>query len=284
MGCKEIMIVTPLLALLYDWIFLPRRPATVGLWTYAALFASTLIVPFELRDADMVSKSGYGLKYVWWFDYLKTQTHVIFEYLPLTIFPVGQTISYFDWPIIHSLAPAIIPGAILLILLALTIFACARRYWPGFLGACFFLILGPTSSVLPNFTEIAAERRMYLPLAAIVILFLSAIWQFKSRAIIVSVLCIALAALTIARNHTYHSALSIWTDAVTKRPNNALAHYFLARAYADANDWNSALIEDETALRLEPRLTAPAALHQRILDHLANRPDMPASLPGPPGV
>ena len=35
MMCKEIMIVTPLLAMLYDWIFLPRR-AGAGIWTHAA--------------------------------------------------------------------------------------------------------------------------------------------------------------------------------------------------------------------------------------------------------
>ena len=35
----------------------------------------------------------------------------------------------------------------------------------GFPGAWFFLILAPTSSVLPIVTEVAAEHRMYLPLA-----------------------------------------------------------------------------------------------------------------------
>jgi len=65
-----------------------------------ALLITILIVPLELRDADMESKSGYGLKYVWWFDYLKTQTGVILHYLTLVIFPRGQTISYFNWPIL----------------------------------------------------------------------------------------------------------------------------------------------------------------------------------------
>ena len=45
-----------------------------------------------------------------------------------------------------------------------------RAHPLGFLGAWFFLILAPTSSVLPMSVEVAAERRMYLPLAAVVVL------------------------------------------------------------------------------------------------------------------
>jgi len=128
------------------------------------------------------------------------------------------------------------------ILLIFTVIACLRRWWPGFLGAWFFLILGPTSSVLPNFTEIAAERRMYLPLAAIVILFLLGDLEIKNPRGRLSRSCASfLAALTMARNYTYHSALSIWSDAVAKRQDNALAHYFLACAYADAGDWDRAM-------------------------------------------
>ena len=38
----------------------------------------------------------------------------------------------------------------------------------GFPGAWFFLTLAPTSSILPIATEVGAERRMYLPLIALV--------------------------------------------------------------------------------------------------------------------
>src|SRR6185436_2962197 len=44
-----------------------------------------------------------------------------------------------------------------------------RRSAIGFVGACVWLILSPTL-VVPIITEAAAERRMYLPLAAIVTL------------------------------------------------------------------------------------------------------------------
>ena len=60
------------------------------------------------------------------------------------------------------------PMALLLLaLLAATLVALSR--WPkvGFAAAAFFLTLGPTSSVVPIVSEVGAERRMYLPLAAL---------------------------------------------------------------------------------------------------------------------
>ncbi len=48
----------------------------------------------------------------------------------------------------------------------------SRWGWFGFLGAWFFMILAPSSSVLPITTEMAAERRIYLPLVAVVALAL----------------------------------------------------------------------------------------------------------------
>jgi len=46
--------------------------------------------------------------------------------------------------------------------------ASSNRHPLAFLGAWFFLILAPSSSVLRSSTEVAAEHRMYLPLAAVI--------------------------------------------------------------------------------------------------------------------
>ncbi len=42
--------------------------------------------------------------------------------------------------------------------------------WFGFLGAWFFLILGPSSSFVPIVTEIAAERRFYIAVVSVLLL------------------------------------------------------------------------------------------------------------------
>jgi hypothetical protein len=246
---------------------------------FAALMATWLILPLELMNADLDSKSGYGIKYVYWFDYLKTQAGVIVHYLALTFWPRGQVIDYFDWPLVRTLGPALAPGLFLGFLILATAAACHRRWWPGFLGAWFFLILAPTSSVLPNFTEIAAERRMYLPLAAVVVLTLGLIWKLPARGLVVALLAIVLGGLTIARNQTYRSAVALWSDAVAKRPANPRAHVFLGQAYADGNDWVAAWAEDDRALQLSPDLTMAQDLRRRLAEQ-SNRPD---TLPSPAG-
>ena len=50
--------------------------------------------------------------------------------------------------------------------------AAWRRHWLGFLGVVAFAILAPTSSLVPITSEVVAERRMYLPLAACVTVLL----------------------------------------------------------------------------------------------------------------
>src|SRR5205814_1211326 len=64
---------------------------------------------------------------------------------------------------------AALPYAIVVVtLLVAALAAWIRRPQIAFLGSCFFLTLAPTSSVIPIATEVGAERRMYLPLAALV--------------------------------------------------------------------------------------------------------------------
>jgi Flp pilus assembly protein TadD len=64
-------------------------------------------------------------------------------------------------------------------LLALTALALWRRPMVGFLGAWIFITLAPTSSIVPIATEVGAERRMYLALAAIVALVVVGVWSSR---------------------------------------------------------------------------------------------------------
>jgi hypothetical protein len=134
----------------------------------------------------------------------------------------------------------------------------------GFVGLWFFLMLAPTSSFLPNFTEIAAERRMYLASISIVILVLAVL---PKKVVLIPILVIALAIVTFERNIDYRSSVSIWSDTVEKRPGNWHAHYFLARSYAELSEWSAAESENEIAIKLEPRATAPKELAEYIQQH-----------------
>jgi tetratricopeptide (TPR) repeat protein len=127
----------------------------------------------------------------------------------------------------------------------------------GFLGAWILLTLAPSSSIVPIATEVGAERRMYLPLMALVAsgvlaaCRLSVVRRLGSRSSAVPALVMAtaaLAALTFARNREHSSALTLAQTTLACWPSPA-AHGMVGAELA-------ALGRDDEAL---PALRAAAA-------------------------
>jgi tetratricopeptide (TPR) repeat protein len=125
----------------------------------------------------------------------------------------------------------VLPELVILIALAgATGVALARKTWRplGFLGAAFFLILLPSSSVVPIASQTIAEHRVYLALAPLSVLAVWLLLRVLPRpAIPLALGLTALATATFARNEDYRSALSLWSDTVAKCPGNPRAHYNL---------------------------------------------------------
>src|SRR5262245_33459333 len=165
MATKESMVTAPLAVIAWDWVFAPRQmrrrvPLYLGLaatWTIAAV-----IVAGGYRSQSV----GFGLRGWTPWPYLVTQAGVIARYLRLAIVPWPLVLDY-GWPRATSVADVAVPAGMIVGLLALTAWAFVRRMPIGFAGVWFFLTLAPTSSVIPIVTEVAAEHRMYLPLAAV---------------------------------------------------------------------------------------------------------------------
>jgi tetratricopeptide (TPR) repeat protein len=144
-------------------------------WFYAALAATTLVLVVLVANSPCGATVGFNSGMPW-YEYLHTQGWAIAHYLRLALVPNALSLDYDFRAIAHWRG---IPGLLLLGALAVaTILAWARASrwgWRGFLGAWFFLILAPSSSVVPILTELVAERRMYLPLAAVVMVFVVAV-------------------------------------------------------------------------------------------------------------
>ena len=167
--------------------------------------------------------------------YLGTQFGAVAHYLRLSIWPDPLVLDY-GTPVAHGVME-IAPYAVAVGLLALAALAALWR-WPkaGFLGAWFFAILGPTSSIVPVVTQTIAEHRMYLPLAAVVAGvvvggYAAGQWAVghgacsrrASRLVgssLVAFVAIAFIGLTLRRNFDYRSTLSMWEDVVAKVPYN----------------------------------------------------------------
>ena len=167
LGSKEVAISLPILILLYDRLLLSglfseirrrRWGMYLGLLAVLAAFAMLQL------HAGPRPWAGYALP-VSWFEYARSQPGVILHYLRLVFWPQPLVLDY-GWPPARTVG-GILPGAMVVAgLLAATGYAFWRRWAWGILGAWFFLILAPMSSLLP-LADLAVEHRMYLPLAAV---------------------------------------------------------------------------------------------------------------------
>jgi tetratricopeptide (TPR) repeat protein len=163
---------------------------------------------------------------------------MIVRYLRLAIWPRGLVVDY-GVPRALTVSDVAPHAALLVMLAALTIWALVYKPKVGFLGLWFFTTLSPTSSIVPIATEVGAERRMYLPLAAIVVLAVVGVawvlerWGQTQRTTrrahgvglaALAVVVLALAAGTMSRNREYGSAVSLARTTLDRWPNPRARH------------------------------------------------------------
>ena len=245
MGCKEIIISAPFLAVVYDCVFITGswRETWRRRWKLYLALAATW---GALAGAIALSGTRYNTSIlerhatVW--EYACTQFGAIVTYLKLSVWPSPLIVDYGENKPL-ALGEILPPAVVVALLLGLTIWALARRpaalKMVGFIGAWVFVILAPTSSVLPLATEPIAERRMYLPLAGLVAGAVALGYWFGQRAFarmgvgrwgrraiglgLLAAVVVPFAWLTVRRNRDYQSEFALWQDTVNKRPGNPRA-------------------------------------------------------------
>jgi protein O-mannosyl-transferase len=259
MASKEVMVSAPLMVLLYDRTFVSGsfRSAWKQRWRYYLALAATwlLLAWLMLASHNRGGAVGFGLKVSAW-EYLLTQCHAITVYLKLCIWPHPLVVDY-GYQLAHRLSDVALPAVELCALLVATAVALRKRPAWGFLGACFFLILAPSSSVVPLVTQTIAEHRMYLPLAAVVTLLVLTLQRLLGGLAFPALLALAVVFgwLTFQRNKTYRTEEGIWRDTIAKLPDNERAHHNLGVILADAGRTAESVPEYEAAIRLKPDYT-----------------------------
>jgi protein O-mannosyl-transferase len=171
MACKESMVTAPVMVALYDrtFVFGSFKEAFAKRWRlYAGLAATWVVLVLLLLGGARNHSAGFSAGVGAW-TYLLNQTVMIVRYLYLAVWP-WSLVSNYGWPAPLTLADVLPQAAAVCALMLVTLVAMFR--WPslGFAGCWFFLTLAPTSSVVPIATEVGAERRMYLPLVALIAL------------------------------------------------------------------------------------------------------------------
>ena len=269
MGSKEVMATAPVVVLWYDRALVATSWREILAKRWAYYLALTLLMPvipallFLYREqvAHFGGLSGAGVSPS---AYAVSQPGVIVHYLSLSFWPSGQCFFY-RWPVARAPADIWPPLVLIELLVGFTIWGVLRRPGLGFLGACFFLILAPTSSFVP-IIDLAFEHRMYLPLAPVVIGavlaahalwrgFLgrggeSSVWRKAAPAAVVAGVVAALIVATHQHNEVYRDERVFWSDVVAKAEHNPRAHLYLALALAEEGDFAGAIEHNQAAIRL----------------------------------
>jgi tetratricopeptide (TPR) repeat protein len=246
MLCKESAAALPLLTLLYDRLFLaetwrdvsPRRR-----YHAAAFCAWGVALGLIVATGSDYGKAGIAsIGGITPLSYALSQSGVLLHYLRLSFWPSGQCLDY-GWPVAREWHQFVPQTAVVLGLLSLTGWGVYRgRMW-SFPGCVFFLVLAPTSSIVP-IADLMFEHRMYLPLAAVIALSACGAFELLYRsssaetvrqrrlrwaAVACGGICIALAVATHFRNRDYADPLVMWHDCMAKAPNNPRSYYLLGQ-------------------------------------------------------
>jgi protein O-mannosyl-transferase len=238
---KETIVSLPLVTLLVDraliaesWWEVRRHRA----WHLAAAAGWPVVMVMLTVWGGRGSSAGLGSASPWL--YFLRQAEAIWIYLGRIAWPARLVFDYgdrlgsgltTDWPWLAATT-----------LLFLGVCVGFWR-WPRiFLGPLlFFVLLGPTSSIIPVMTQTAGEHRVYLASAALIVpAIVGLAWLADrrrvpvwSQAAVAAIVLIALAGRTAARNIEYLSSDTIWRQSLAFDSANERAAINLATAALD---------------------------------------------------
>lgn len=249
MLCKEPMATAPVLVFLYDRTFVSGGFGAA--WRarrgfYAALAATWLVLGWVLTTGLQERSVGFGLG-VSGSEYALAACSAIVRYLQLAVWPAGLVFDYGRSYEVNVAAVVMVAA-----MLAATGWALARRPRVGFVAAGFFLLLAPTTSVVPVAEQPIAENRMYVPLALLCAGAVAGLARIRSGSASLVAAVVALAWCTAGRNAVYRSEVALWADTVAKRPGNARAHYNLGVGLLNRGEAERAAAVLAKAVALDP--------------------------------
>jgi tetratricopeptide (TPR) repeat protein len=261
MASKESMVTAPLIVWLYDAVFVSgslERALREHPWLYTGLGATWILLAALVAPGPRWRSAGFESGVTPW-TYLLNQPPIILDYLRLSVWPHPLVMDY-------GVAKPIALGAALPSFIAVSLLAVISGFlwfrWPGlaFLAGAFWITLAPSSSILPIATEVGAERRMYLPLMALVTCGVLGVDALRRRFDVkrgpaiaaLAVVSAALVLATLQRNSEYASEQGIWRTVLDRHPHGR-AYYNVGIALDEQGQIEGALDHWRRAVDDEPR-------------------------------
>ncbi|MBI5844786.1 MAG: tetratricopeptide repeat protein [Deltaproteobacteria bacterium] len=239
-GAKEIAAAAPVLILACEALFFRgapgKRACRFPLFYMGFIPGAALLAWLLIRGA---TRASLGDTFIWW-EYAFSQGRVIIHYLYQVIWPANLCLDW-EWPMpgpFEGLLCLLAVGAVLFIVVR----ALFRRNPAAFLGVWFFVILAPSSSIVP-LRKLACDYRMYLPLYAVICLAVLGGYSIfrerlenggrtrKAAACLLAALALLFAGLSHERNRAFADEITIWRDVMEKDPGNPRAYQNLGLAF-----------------------------------------------------
>ena len=234
---KETSVAIPFMTVLIDRALLSGSwRGTVRHWPWhlaaAASWPSVALMLTALGGRG--SSAGLDSASPWL--YLLTQAKAIWLYLARIVWPHGLIFDYGDF-----LSSGLAESGGWLLLTAAVFAGVAYGYWRDpavFLAPLlFFVLLGPTSSVIPVKTQTIAEHRAYLASACLIVPAVAAGWSIAQERLALSprfcglamaAVVLAVGFSTAARNREFVQPEILWRKALAAEPRNERAMINLA--------------------------------------------------------
>jgi Flp pilus assembly protein TadD len=283
LGAKAIVVTMPAAYLLLTWAVPDgpgrgtlaigrRRAVMLAPWVGVAAWFSFATA----RSVEGSTHVGFAVQGLGPGSYFLSQLGAVATYLRLLLLPVGQN-GYWVVPTARSLSePGVLASGLVLVAVlagALSLWVWARRRTDqggaagrvaSFGVAWFFLVLAPTSSVVP-LADLVVEHRVYLASWGVivaatvglarVIALLREDRRALSAGVAVAVTWVALGALLHRRNAVWESRLAFWSDAVAGSPRAQRPHLNLAHALWERGRFGEAVDHYHLALDFGGRAT-----------------------------
>jgi len=259
--CKEGIATVPLMILLLDRTFFSgtfKNAIRSNAKYYIALASSWIVLAVFFIHA---SGRGVGLDGgVSPFKYAITEARVVLTYLKLVFYPFPLVFDY-AYTVYRRNVEEVPYIIALVFLVALTLWLVWKRPVTGFFAAWFFILLAPTSSVIPIASQPMGENRVYLAALGPVVLALIIGYRYIRSLLwlLVGAACCFYIHVAQSRNQQCSSAINIWLDTIAKAPKNPRAYCNLGIIFAHDSRLDEADRMMDKAIALNPNWAEPLA-------------------------